>query len=183
MAKETLQQTQQAQQSTETQTQQQTTQQKLSVKKILLIGIPLFIVQVIIVYLIVVEFVVKTPNQADSKTPISGQTIAGTEGSDTSDKIYVVKDLIINPAGTNGNRYLLVSVGLETSNQAAFQELSQKDLQVRDVLNTVFTSKTLLELIDVSKRENLRNEIAKRSSELLKNGSVVRVYFSKYIIQ
>ncbi len=183
MAKETFQQAQQTQQSTETQTQQKTTQQKLSVKKIILIGIPLFIVQVIIVYFIVVKFVVKNPNQPASKPSSSEQTVATIEGSNTSDKIYVVKDLIINPAGTNGNRYLLVSVGLETSNQAAFQELSQKDLQLRDVLNTVFTSKSLIELIDVSKRENLRNEIAKRSSELLKNGTVVRVYFSKYIIQ
>ena len=54
---------------------------------------------------------------------------------------------------------------------------------MRDILNTVLTSKGLDELVDVHQREALRTEIAEKINALLKNGSLSSVYFSKFIIQ
>lgn len=183
MAKEGLTQQQNVPQ-TEAQ-QQPVAPEKPSVKKMLLIGVPLFLIQVVVVYFLVVKFF--TPGTTNTGgTPNSSpgmEQAVVSEGSSSSENIYIIKDIIINPAGTNGNRYLLATVGLEASNKATWAELTQKEVQVRDVLNTILTSKTLLELVDVTKREALRTEIAKKTTALLKNGVVKNVYFSKYIIQ
>ncbi|MCX7984343.1 MAG: flagellar basal body-associated FliL family protein [Bacteroidetes bacterium] len=161
--------------------EQQVQQQKpvLTVKTALMVGIPLFIVQVVVVYFLVAKFF-----GADVQPPNSQQrTVEQQHTGGETGKIFVVKDMIVNPAGTNGSRYLLVTVGLEASSSKVYDELQQKEVQVCDVLNALFASKTLWELIDVTKRETLRKEVAKRTSALLTNGTVTNVYFSKYIIQ
>ena len=95
----------------------------------------------------------------------------------------MVKDLIVNPAGTNGTRFLLTTVGFEVTTPETQKELEAKEVQVRDILNTVLTGKGLDELVDVSQRETLRAEIAEKINALLKNGTLSSVYFSKFIIQ
>jgi flagellar FliL protein len=97
--------------------------------------------------------------------------------------MFVVKDMIVNPAGTNGSRFLLVTIGFESSSAEGVKELERKEIQLRDILNTVLTAKSLDELASVGQREELRTEIQARSGELVKVGSVTNVYFSKFIIQ
>lgn len=97
--------------------------------------------------------------------------------------MFIVKDLIVNPAGTNGTRYLLLTVGIEASTSEGVKELEKKEIQVRDALNTVLTTKGLDELASVERREDLRTEIQTKVGSLVKAGSVTNVYFSKFIIQ
>ena len=47
----------------------------------------------------------------------------------------------------------------------------------------VLSSKTLEELTDVTKRKELRREIANKINEILTQGRVQNVYFSKFIVQ
>ncbi len=174
------------QQNSQQQTEQQvpkTENKKLSVMKMIVIGIPLFLVQVVIVYFLVIKFIGTTSTQVEKPDAVSTTVNEQSPTQQSGENIFVIKDIIINPAGTNGNRYLLTTIGLEASNRAAYSELMQKELQVRDILNTLLTSKTLLELVDVTKREALRAEIGKRVTAILKQGTVTNVYFSKYIIQ
>ena len=44
--------------------------------------------------------------------------------------LFVVKDLIVNPAGTGGMRYLLTSVGIEVTNEKAFAEIQSKNKKI-----------------------------------------------------
>jgi flagellar FliL protein len=156
----------------------------MPIKKMLLIGIPLFLVQLVLVYVVIVKFVAAPPASA---TPSGGgehgEPSAAHGEADAGQKIMMVKDLIVNPAGTNGTRFLLTTIGIEVSTGDALKELEAKDLQVRDVLNTILTSKELDDLVDVSRREELRGEIARLVSPLLSSGSLKHVYFSKFIVQ
>ena len=97
--------------------------------------------------------------------------------------LFVVKDLIVNPAGTGGMRYLLTSVGIEVTNEKAFAEIQSKEIIVNDILINILSNKTLEELSDVSKRKDLRREIARKVDDILTQGKVRNVYFSKFIIQ
>lgn len=150
--------------------------------KLLLIGIPLFLVQLILVYFVMVKSVggASTP----STTTDTGHTATGQEGDgEPAQKVMMVKDLIVNPAGTNGTRFLLTTIGFEVSSGEGLKVLESKDLQVRDVLNTILTSKGLDDLVDVSRREDLRAEISRQVSPLLTTGELKHVYFSKFIVQ
>jgi flagellar FliL protein len=94
-----------------------------------------------------------------------------------------VKDLIVNPAGTNGTRFLLTTIGLEVTTPEALRELESKDVMVRDALNTILTSKDLLTIVNVDGRETIRKEIEKKVGSILRGGVLTNVYFSKFIIQ
>lgn len=159
-------------------------------KSILMIGVPAFLVQLVLVYFLTAKFLVPislkntavaTPAQSHSE--VNQTDSSGDEKEVPEEYLFVIKDLIINPAGTNGQRYLLITIGFNVSSETARREMEKKELAVRDVLNSILTSKTMEDLIDVSKRELLRHEVFTRCKELIKSGKLQSVYFSKYIIQ
>jgi flagellar FliL protein len=161
----------------------------VSMRKLLLFGIPVFIVQLGVVYFVITR--VFAPSVSSSHDNIAAAASRGTGGKTAGEyigwtdemSIYVVKDIIVNPAGTNGTRFLLTTVGFEVSSSEARKELEAKDVQLRDMLNTILTSKDLVTLSMVEQREPLRKEIASKVAAMLQRGTLNNVYFSKFIIQ
>jgi len=154
--------------------------QPLNIKKLLIIGVPVFLVQLAAIYFLMVKFI--APGGAP--TADSGKAADAKESAEhPAQSIFVIKDIIVNPAGTNGTRFLLTTIGLEVTTPEAEKDLEKKEVQVRDVLNSVLTSKGLDELVNVEQREALRAEIFQKVGELVKPGSLANVYFSKFIIQ
>jgi flagellar FliL protein len=157
-----------------------------SMKKMLIIGLPLFVVQLGLVYFLLVKFVAPSNSPAgESSSPAeTAEGKAAGEGVEQPlQKIFLIKDLIVNPAGTNGTRFLLTTIGFEVSTGEGLRELETKDIQVRDVLNTILTAKGLNDLVDVGQRDELRAEISEKVGGMLRSGSLTNVYFSKFIIQ
>lgn len=158
------------------------------VKKILIFGVPAFLIQLVVVYFLTAKFVVPmTAQQPESKaieqsSKESDDDMSGQKES-KEQHIFVVKDLIINPAATNGQRYLLSTIAFNLSSDEAMKSLEKKEMALRDILNSILTSKTMDQLIDVTKRESLREEIAVKAQTLVDRGKLRSVYFSKYIIQ
>ncbi len=149
-------------------------------KKVLMFGVPIFIVQVVVIYFLVTKFifpsnVTQAAEKANEEAPEKTEEVVR--------HVYVVGDLIVNPAGTNGTRFLLTTVGVEVDSPQAKAELEKKDIQVRDALISIFTSKGLDQLGRVDQREILRSEIAQRIGEMLTAGKPKNVYFGKFIIQ
>ncbi|HMK39540.1 MAG TPA: flagellar basal body-associated FliL family protein [Bacteroidota bacterium] len=153
--------------------------QGVSPVKLIMIGIPVFLVQLAVVYFLVAKFVSPGSSAQQSEAAKTEQK----ESADQSKSIFVVKDVIVNPAGTNGTRFLLTTVGFEISGPEREKDLEKREVQVRDVLNSVLTSKGLDELVRVDQREMLRKEIAQKVGEMLPSGALTNVYFSKFIIQ
>ncbi len=154
----------------------------MPIKKLLMFGIPVFVVQLAVVYFALTKFLAPASTVHGSASAAEhAATVESVEPGEAN--IYVVKDVIVNPAGTNGTRFLLTTVGFEVSTPEGKKDLEHKDIQVRDVLNSILTSKELTDLVNVEAREPLRQEIAKRISEILRGGSLKNVYFSKFIIQ
>ena len=153
--------------------------QGMTPMKLVIIGVPLFLVQLAVVYFLVAKFV--APGAA---APAPEQAKAAEQKESAEAKsIYVVKDVIVNPAGTNGTRFLLTTVGFEVNGVEREKELEKMEVQVRDVLNTILTNKGLEDLAGNEQREALRKEILQKVSTMLPAGSLTNVYFSKFIIQ
>lgn len=148
-------------------------------KKMLMIGIPVILVEALLVYFLTAMFVVPRMAGGTEDAAEAGKAAA----LPPEPQIFVVNDLIVNPAGTNGTRFLLTTVGFEVSTPEARADLEKKELQVRDLLNSILTAKGLDSLVDVRHREGLRREITDRMRAMLKNGQPQQVYFSKFIIQ
>ncbi|NUN69056.1 MAG: flagellar basal body-associated FliL family protein [Bacteroidetes bacterium] len=159
----------------------ETPKDSFSLKKILMIGIPIVLVQIVLIYFVFVKFI--APSMAGGQQHAAPEAEPAADVKEEAAQVLVIKDLIINPAGTNGTRFLLTTVGLEVPTAEIKAELEQKEIQTRDILNSVLTSKGLEELTIPQFKETLRKEILEKVNANLRTGKVRNVYFSKFIIQ
>lgn len=153
--------------------------ESFNIKKILIIGIPIILIQVVLLYFLFAKFI--APGMS-SQSHAKEETHEESAVPDQT-QVMVIKDIIVNPAGTNGTRFLLTTVGLEIPTPELKLELEAKEVQTRDILNTILTSKGLDELTAPQFKEQLRKEILEKLNSTLTKGKIKNIYFSKFIIQ
>jgi flagellar FliL protein len=106
----------------------------------------------------------------------------GSGEGDKSD-VFLVEDLIVNPAGTGGRRFLSTSIGFELSSPKASDLFEKREAIVRDALITILSSQSIPELSDFKQREKLRKLIELRVEKLLHTDEVAAVYFTEFVLQ
>ena len=146
-------------------------------KTVLMIGLPLMLVQTGVAYFLISKLV-KVP-QAVEQTEEPKEE----EEEEGPTKLFVIEDVIINPAGTSGSRFLNSTIALEYVSPDLEQELTEKEVQIRDILINILASKTIPELDGPEDREALKQEILDNCNAFLKKGKIKRVYFSNFIMQ
>jgi flagellar protein FliL len=97
--------------------------------------------------------------------------------------VYAIKDIVVNPAGTSGSRFLSVSFGFELASAADATEFESHEPLVRDVLITILSSKTMAELTDAKEKEIMRVQIKKRLQQLLNSEEPNAVYYTDFVLQ
>jgi flagellar protein FliL len=157
-------------------------------QKAILIGLPLFIIQLVAVYFITANFLLNrvegsTPKGAGTKTEKKDEKANASNKVELGKFIFLIEDVIVNPAGTEGKKLLLASIGFDLSSEVEQQELKSKEVLVKDVIVSTLSSKSLEQLSDSSYRDKLKNEIGQKVINLIPDLKLNAVYFSKYIIQ
>ena len=94
-----------------------------------------------------------------------------------------IDNLIINPTGTHGKRYLMVKIGFESDAPAVLEELTIKDVVVRDAIVRYLSSQSVPDLAAIEKRDSLKGGLRKRINGILEKGTITRLYFTQYVIQ
>lgn len=107
----------------------------------------------------------------------------GAHGGSSDGIVYAIKDIVVNPAGTAGSRFLSASFGIEVSDPETATRLEEREPLVRDALITILSSKTLAELTDAKQKEIMRLQIKKRLSLLLKTEEVTNVFYTDFVLQ
>ena len=97
--------------------------------------------------------------------------------------IHTLTNVIVNPAGSGGSRFLLLDVALRLSNEAAVTELAGRDPQVRDAIVHLLGAKTITELAEISGRDLIKSEMQELISGILGSGRVTAIFFPRYVIQ
>ncbi len=103
----------------------------------------------------------------------------------------VVGPLIVNLADVGGDRYLKVKLVMLEIPTAAKKEkkegekegISLQDAIIRDTIITVLSSKTSDDLLSVSGKEELKNELITAINQALQRNLVRKIYFLDFIIQ
>jgi flagellar FliL protein len=157
--------------------------------KIVLFGLPIFILQLVAVYFITANFITGgTRNEIEMKDGVKTENTKERSplfdgGGELGKYILPIDDIIVNPSGTDGKRLLLVSLGFDVADEENKNELKNKEVLLRDVVISTLSSKTLLQLDDVSYKDSLKYEIASKLKQKIPSIKLNDVYFSKYIIQ
>jgi len=106
----------------------------------------------------------------------------GEEGGGEA-HIFEVSDIIVNPAGTGGTRFLSASVGFEVEDEETMNLFKAREAQIKDALITILGSKNIEQLTDMKQKEIARLQIKKRVAYLLDTEELVAVYFTDFVIQ
>lgn len=156
--------------------------------KILLFGLPLFIIQLVAVYFITANFLLNKMQAHSSEAGVSAKKdsveVKTEEKQEEFGKfIHQIEDQIVNPAGTDGRRLLMVSLGFDVPTEENKKELEAKDVLLKDEVLSVMSSKGLAELGNMAYRDTLRMQITSRLKTIMPSVKINKIYFSKYILQ
>lgn len=175
--------------------------------KVLIIGLPLFIVQLVVVYFITANILLSqnqtSENIKDLKEDIKSEKGSTDEinkeekkneesekkdekkssGKTVGEYLFTLDDLICNPAESNGKVLVLASLGFDMNNAESKKILEEKTVILKDIVISNIARKTVNELNNVSKRDSLKVQIVQNIESKIPNVKINDLYFSKFIIQ
>jgi flagellar basal body-associated protein FliL len=98
-------------------------------------------------------------------------------------KLVELENLIVNPAGSQGNRFLMTSVAFAVADEKGQKLLDDSKVELRDRVTGVLENMTMAQLTAPGARDTLKARIAVVAGELLGPKTAVRVFLPQFVIQ
>jgi flagellar protein FliL len=112
------------------------------------------------------------PPPVESKPPEVEQNISHEMGT-----------FLVNLSDPGGKRYLKISIQLELNNQASSQELNKRNVEVRDAVLMILSSKEYNDIGNATGKMVLKRELIARLNKMLRDGQVKEIYFTEFLVQ
>jgi flagellar FliL protein len=95
-----------------------------------------------------------------------------------------LEEIVVNPAGSMGRRFLVVKVALELSKAEIQPEVTRQMPVINDGMIKVLSSKTIEYLSNIADRDSLREELRLVVNDCLRGGTGVnKVFFTGFVLQ
>ena len=94
-----------------------------------------------------------------------------------------IDNLIVNPAGSQGSRFLMVSVAIETTSGQMDEALRRQEPEIRDILIALLEKQTMESLGRPGIRDSLKEAIADTVTALAKSPRRLAVFLPQFVIQ
>jgi flagellar basal body-associated protein FliL len=159
----------------------------------LIIGV--LVVQVIIIWVVMGYFSSSDEAAApEDQMMAAEEAVAGSEDGaegaasgvgDIDEFLYeTLEPIVVNPAGTEGLRFLSATVHLGLANAGVETEIDAKRKKSRivDALHRILSSKTIPQL-DPERHNELKDEIKRDLNDFLGANAVIDVYFQGFVLQ
>ena len=119
------------------------------------------------------------------KSPSEGAAGGKSKAGADAKKVSVpFSKLLVNIAGTKGQRYLLVSVTVVgTGGEACKAKMTEADAQLRDMAMGALANKTLADLEKPGARNLIRTELINGFNNVLGDNSVQEIYITEFALQ
>ncbi len=95
---------------------------------------------------------------------------------------YEIEDVVINPAETDGQRVLLVSIGLEVAHDDHLDEIQQHEVAIRDAMISMLSRRSVPELSSTDERQDIKQEMGIMINEILGRRTVRNLFFTEYVM-
>jgi flagellar FliL protein len=97
--------------------------------------------------------------------------------------VHSIENLVLNPAGSGGTRFLMVTATFELKDGGVEQQMKDHDAEVRDHILAMLGKKTVEELSDITLREGMKQEVLASVAGLFPKDGVRKVFFAQFVIQ
>lgn len=117
-----------------------------------------------------------------------GKPVAGAPKERSNDflnvgPIYPLDQFLVNLLSETGSRYLKMTINIELSSELLTPEIEQKKPLLRDIVIRILSSKTYEDISTTKGKERLKDEIAAKINETLRDGYIKNVFFTDFIVQ
>ncbi len=132
-----------------------------------------------------VGFYVLAPRSAPAKATVEegGRKPKDSGKEEAIGRVYRMDNLIVNPAGSQGARFLMVSLAVEAPDPKLESELKARDSQLRDLVITLLQQQTMETLSQPGIRDSIKRQVADTVSALVGSRETLRVYIPQFVIQ
>lgn len=125
----------------------------------------------------------KSPEEAPAESEPQKTKHEKSHAPGQPSEIFLMEDIIVNPSGTGGTRFLSVSVGFEVGSSETVHLFEKREAVIKDALLTILGSKSIEQLSDPKEKEITRFQIRKRTEQLLGIDDLAAVYFTDFVLQ
>jgi len=101
----------------------------------------------------------------------------------TASILWPLDPFIVNLADNTSERYLKAVMQLEVTGQEDVHALDELKPKFRDSVLDILSSKSYGEIIEISGKQRLREDIASKLNSFLSKGKIKQVYFTEFVIQ
>lgn len=107
----------------------------------------------------------------------------GGHGENAKGAVHRIENLIVNPAGSQGTRFLMTTIAIEVSDEKVGDALRDHDAEVRDIVIATLESQSLEMLTRPGSRDSVKRKIEKALAPLVEGAEWVHVYLPQFVIQ
>ena len=97
--------------------------------------------------------------------------------------VHTIDALVVNPADTEATRFLMATLVVVADRQAVVDQLKERDAEAREVVLRALGSKTVAELSDLAKRDELKEELRQALLGVVDAGRILRIHLPQFVIQ
>lgn len=98
-------------------------------------------------------------------------------------KLVQLENIIVNPAGSQGTRFLMASVAFAVSDEAGQKRLDDSKVELRDKVTSVLENMTMNQLTAPGARDSVKARISLMAAEMLGSRASVKVFLPQFVIQ
>ncbi|HEX3929002.1 MAG TPA: flagellar basal body-associated FliL family protein [Gemmatimonadales bacterium] len=122
------------------------------------------------------------PRLRPSSLAAGAQASAAAPKKEEPARIFRLDNVIVNPAASQGQRFLIVSVAVEVRTPEAEAHLKESEVAFRDAVIGIVERMTLEQLSQTGARDSLR-QILTASAIRFAHDSALHVYLPQFLIQ
>ena len=127
---------------------------------------------------------------AYTKYYLPGQAMPATGAQEAVEEVmpnlgvmFSLDPFIVNLAGSQGKRFLKVTVSLELSAPEVHAEVKENIQKIMDSILVLLSSKNFEDVYSIQGKFKLKDEITTRVNRFLVLGHIKEAYFTEFIIQ
>jgi flagellar FliL protein len=107
----------------------------------------------------------------------------GAEKGGEAARLYRIDNVIVNPAGSDGTRFLMASVAYQIADEASEKLLQAHEIQLRDDVVGALESMSMPRLTQPHARDSIKVQLLIIVHRILGPDAQVDVYMPQFVIQ
>jgi flagellar FliL protein len=107
----------------------------------------------------------------------------GGHGEGEKADFYHLENIIVNPAGSQGSRFLMASVAIQLPDSKVEARFKEREVMLRDIVISTLERQTMEQLNRPGARDSVRDELVRRIQPIAGTDEPLQIFMPQFVIQ